>query len=198
VQQVAAFYRTHASGQVVAGILLVLSAFSFLTFAGVVRMAVQRADGESVGSTLGLAGAVLFSVGLTIVAGLGAALGDGPGRMDPLTIQTLNVLFNDVFAPLAVGIAGFSIGNGIAIVMSRALPAWVGWLGIAIGVISLTPAGIIGFLGLGVWILIVGVQLAARGQLFPVFVGASVQGRGLRLAVAISSVREEIASLPKT
>jgi hypothetical protein len=151
-------------GQVVGGMLLVLSALSYLAFASVVKLAVQRPDGAGVAATLGLASAVLFAVGVTIVAGIEAALGDHPGRMDPLTIQTLNVLFNDVFAPIAVGIAAFSIGNGVAILTSRALPPWVGWLGIAIGVLSVTPLALVAFLGLGLWILILGVLLTARDK----------------------------------
>jgi hypothetical protein len=48
VQQVAAFYRTHATGEVIGRMLLVLGAFSYLAFASVVRIAVQRADGARV------------------------------------------------------------------------------------------------------------------------------------------------------
>ncbi len=134
-REVAVFYRTHASGQLVGGFLLVIAAFAYLAFAGVVRRAVQRSDGEAAASTLGLAGAVLFAVGVALFAGIGAALGDGPARMDPVTLQTLNLLYNDLYAPIA--------------------------LGIAVGVGVLTPASMVGFLGLGVWVLIVSVMLTA-------------------------------------
>ena len=91
-------------------------------------------------------------------------MGDHPGRVDPLTIQTLNLLYNDVFAPIALGIACFSIGNGVAILAWRGLPPWVGWLGIAVGVVSLTPLSLAGFLGLAVWILIVSASLSSPGH----------------------------------
>ncbi len=100
-REVAVFYRTHASGQLVGGFLLVIAAFAYLAFAGVVRRAVQRSD----------------------------------GGMDPVTLQTLNLLYNDLYAPIA--------------------------LGIAVGVGVLTPASMVGFLGLGVWVLIVSVMLTA-------------------------------------
>jgi len=35
----------------------------------------------------------------------------------------------------------------------------VGWLGLAIGVVSLTPAGPVGLVGLGVWIVILSVLM---------------------------------------
>jgi hypothetical protein len=127
VQQVVAFYRTHASGQVIGGMLLVLSAFSYLAFASLVRGAVQRAGGESAASTLGLAGAVLFAVGVAIIAGIGSALGDGPGRMDPLTIQTLSWLYNDLFGPMAVGVAGFSGTASPSSARRRSLRGSGGW-----------------------------------------------------------------------
>ena len=42
------------------------------------------------------------------------------------------------------------------------LPAWVGWLGFVLGLISLTPAGFFAFLVVLVWIAIVSVMLYQR------------------------------------
>jgi hypothetical protein len=161
-REVIAFYRTHASGQLAGGALLVLAAFALLVLAGTLRAAVRTPNvgADGVGSTLGLSGAILLAVGLTIFTGMGAALADGPVRMDPTTILTLNVIYNDLFAPIALGIAAFSIGYGIAAVTSKRFPPVVGWLGIAIGVVALTPLALVALLALGVWILILGPSLS--------------------------------------
>ncbi len=52
------------------------------------------------------------------------------------------MLQNDVFFALLVGAGIFLIGNGLAIVAKlRALPTWLGWVAVPLGVIALTPLG---------------------------------------------------------
>ncbi len=67
-----------------------------------------------------------------------------------------------MFFTVAVGTAAFLIGTGIAFLKSGALPKWLAWAAIVIGVVAITPAGFFGFLGLGVWTVVASIMLAMR------------------------------------
>ena len=58
----------------------------------------------------------------------------------------------------------FLIASGISIVRHGALPRWLGWVAIVLGVASATPAFFIAFLLAAIWILIVSVMLALRAR----------------------------------
>jgi hypothetical protein len=101
---------------------------------------------------------------VTIFAGLGFAAGDVVGDVPPTVVQTLNALGSDMFFTVAVGTAAFLLGAGVATLRTDALPAWLSWAAIVIGVIAITPIGFLGFLALGVWTLIVSVLLYMRAR----------------------------------
>lgn len=167
VDKVAAFYRTHDSSTFVGSALLVYAAFFYIAFAAVLRKTLRGAEDEGGGaSAFGFAGAVVFAVGLTITAGIGIALGHAPAHLDPIAIQALHALFFNVFAPLGAGCAIFLVGNGLAIVNTGALPRWLGWLAVPVGLLGLAPepVGDVALFGLGVWTLIVSALLMARRE----------------------------------
>ncbi len=73
---------------------------------------------------------------------------------------------------LTVGASAFMLGGGVAAMRTGALPRWLAWLAIVLGVIGAVPSHVLGgaldhvgfgaFAGLCVWTLIVGVLLAMR------------------------------------
>lgn len=166
--KVVAFYRDHGTTTFVGSVLLMDAAFVFLAFATVLRTRLQRPDGEGAAAArFGYAGAIVFAVGLAITAGIGITLGDSADRLNPVAIQALHVLFFELSAPMDVGIAVFLLGNSFAVVQSRRLPPWLGWLAVPLGIASLTPppvGDIVGFLGLGVWLLLASALLTSRPQ----------------------------------
>lgn len=164
--KVAAFYGAHGSNSAVGSFLLTCAAFFFLAFASVLRNALRRSADEDGGASMfGFGGAILFAGGIALTAGIGVALKDAK-HLDPIAVQALHALFVDLFAPLSLGIAAFLVGNGIAIIRTAALPKWLGWLALPIGLIGLAPEplGDLGFVGLGIWMLIAGVLLVAPGD----------------------------------
>ena len=79
--------------------------------------------------------------------------------------QALNVLDNDLFLPLAGGIAVMILASGISLVRSvTLLPHWLGWVAVVIGILGFTPAGFFAFLASGLWVLVVSVLLLGRWQ----------------------------------
>jgi hypothetical protein len=168
VQEVVDFYTDNDSELQAAGGLLALGALFFLFFSTNVAGVLRRAQGETGGSSaLSFAGGVLFTVGATIFAGISFTLGDAVDDIDPSAVQTLHVLNNDMFFPIAVGTAAFLLGSGIAIVKTGVLPKWLGWVAIVLGIVAVTPLGFFAFTALGVWVLIVSVMLALRAGAEP-------------------------------
>jgi hypothetical protein len=163
INEVVSFYTEHDSDQQWGAFLLSLGALFFVFFSTNVAGMLRRAQGETGGSSaLSFAGGILFAVGVLIFAGLAFTLGDAADDIEPSAVQALHVMSNDMFFPVAVGTATFLIGTGIAVVKTGALPAWLGWVAIVLGVVAVTPAGFFAFMALGIWTLIVSVMLSMR------------------------------------
>jgi hypothetical protein len=163
VGEVVSFYVDHDSEMQWASFLLALGALFFVFFSTNVAGMLRRAQGETGGSSaLSFAGGIIFAVGGLIFAGIGFTLGDAVDDIGPASVQTLHVLSNDMFFPVAVGTATFLIGTGIATVKTGALPKWLGWVAIVVGIIAVTPLGFFAFLALGIWTAIVSVLLSLR------------------------------------
>jgi hypothetical protein len=157
------FYQGSATNVYVGSVLIALAAFFFIVFASSLRNRLRTdANAQSTATGMAVAGATIFAVGLTLLGGIGVALGDQPAGLDPSSIQALHALFFDMFAPIGIGIALFLVGNGFAMLDSNAGPRWLGWLAIAFGALALAPepVGDIGLFGLALWIVITSVLLA--------------------------------------
>ncbi|MSO41470.1 MAG: hypothetical protein EXQ70_06190 [Solirubrobacterales bacterium] len=162
---IASYYIDNDSALQFTGLLLFLAAFFFLIFSTKLFGILRREEGETGGlSAFGFAGGILFAVGLTIFAGINFAGGVAPEDVDPVALQTINILNNNMFFPLALGVAVFDLASGIGIVKTGMLPKWLGWVAIVAGVAALTPAGFFSFLLLGLWTLVVSVMLAMRAE----------------------------------
>jgi hypothetical protein len=168
--KIVSYYHDNDSDLQIASALLALGGFFFLLFSATLTDLFRRALPERrVASTLSLAGGVLFAVGTTIFAGLEFAAADFVDDVAPSSIQTISALTSDMFFTLAVGVAAFLLGAGVAALKSRLLPRWLAWVAIVNGVIAITPLGFFGFLALGIWTLIASVMLAIRaGEREPV------------------------------
>lgn len=165
LQEVISYYSDHDSDVQIASALLALGAFFFLIFSASIASLLRRVQGEGGASaTVSLAGGIVFAVGVTIFAGLGFAAGDVVGDVPPTVVQSLHVLGVDMFFTVAVGTAAFLLGTGVATLRTDALPAWLSWAAIVIGVVAITPIGFFGFLALGVWTLIVSVLLYMQAR----------------------------------
>jgi len=165
LNEVVSYYSEHDTDLQIASALLALGGFFFLVFSTTIVGVLRRGQAEGGGaSALGFAGGIVFTVGVTIFAGLGFAAADVVGDVDPAVVQALNALGADMFFTVAVGTGAFLVGAGIATLKTGALPRWLGWAAVVIGVIALTPAGFFGFIALGIWTLIASVILWRREE----------------------------------
>jgi hypothetical protein len=99
-----------------------------------------------------------------MAAGIDIALSDVSKHVSPVTIQTLNVFSTDVGGVLgAGGAAAFLLATGIAVTRSEALPTWLGWVGVVLGVAVIALPFASGP-GAGIWVLIASIVLLATRE----------------------------------
>ena len=160
--KVIAFYTAHSAGQQRSDYCWFL-AFTFLVlFAGSLCAHLRRSPAAEALSALALAGATALAIGATTFFGFDYALAVVPSHLDPAAAQTLNVLALKLAFPMAVGGCVFGIASGLAIVRGRQLPTWLGWSAVVIGVVSTTPAALIGIVALIPWTVITSVLITRQ------------------------------------
>jgi hypothetical protein len=161
ISKIVSFYTKHDSDLSASGGLLVVAAIAFLAWSVQLRNVLFLGEGGSATrATLGLVGSVLFAVGMTLFGGINLALGDAPKKYDPAVLQTLNVLGQDLFPPIAVGGILTLFGYGLAVLKTRALPVWLGWIAIIGALFVLTPLWFMPFIALALLIIVSSVLLA--------------------------------------
>jgi hypothetical protein len=159
--KVQAFYADHRTGQLVSMFLLLYGVLLAVFLAAGLRRRLA-ADGRDLLTTAGFGGALLLAAGGGTGAGLTWALSDDPSTLDPAAAQALNAAANSSFILAILGVAVFMLGNGIAIVRSRALPRWLGWAAIVIGVVAATPIGWTAFIAICAWAVVASIVIAVR------------------------------------
>jgi len=160
--RVIAFYQTHSSGQQASDFLWTFAFAFFLLFAGSLRAYLRRTSGTEALSTVMLAGAAVMTAGAIIFFCFDYALAVVPSHLAPAAAQTLNVLALNFVLPFAAGGFVFGIACGLTILHGTQLPDWLGWVAIATGLITATPAALAGLLTFILWSAIVSILIWKR------------------------------------
>lgn len=161
-QDVVDYWSSHDGEAIATGILSAYAAILLVWFASSLRSAIAAREGPPARlATLAFGGAVLFAVGATVGGSISFALGDAAGEVPDDVVQALSVISSDMFLPFVAGIALTTLATGLAALRFGVLPRWLGWVSIAIAVISVTPIGFIGFIAGVIWIAVVSVLLYA-------------------------------------
>ena len=143
--QVIAWYGSHHTADFVFDIIGGLAVLFLVLFA--VALVRQVRTGDRWLAHGALAAAVFGGVGFLTSVGLNAVLAQDHNHLSTASAQTLNLLDNDFFLPILVGFALFGILTGLAVVVGRILPKWMGWVMFAFGLAAwrsrrlLRPAG---------------------------------------------------------
>ncbi len=153
-------------------ILAAYAAMLFVFFAGVLRRVLRDAEGAGgVLSAVSFGGALIFATGVAIDSTLSFALADAADKLQPASVQTLTALFNNDFLVFITGLAIFLLATGISIVRHAALPKWIGWIAIVLGVLAITPIGFVAFLASGLLVLAMSVVMTMRARRGPAAAG---------------------------
>ena len=127
----------------------------------VLRVAAGGADMLSLVSFIGV---VVVAIGFSIDATISLAIAERADDIDPIAVQALQTLWDNDFIPIALGTLLFLWATGISVVTNGALPKWIGWVMIVLGVVALTPLGFAAFIGTAVLILVISILLAVRAR----------------------------------
>lgn len=162
-REVVEFWIDNDTAQVWSSVIATWSTIFFLWFAASLRSALrEREDGSPRLSTLSFAGAIIAAGGLLGLASFAFAAADVADDVPGGVTQTLSVLSSDFFFPIAAGYALFLLAAGILSVRAAALPAWLGWSAIVLGVLCVTPVGFFALLVGLIWVVVVSVLLYRR------------------------------------
>jgi hypothetical protein len=146
-------------------ILIGLGLFFFLWFLTALRQALIRLVGEGFLPTLATVGGAVYAT-LALAA---AAVSDGIRTMSddtyrdqvfPELVHAANDAAYVLHSTGGAGIGAMMIAASLAVVRTRALPVWLGWIGVAAGIVAIASILFFPWFVIALWLL------AASGILF--------------------------------
>jgi hypothetical protein len=163
VAKVVAYYGTHRSEVETSNILFALAFLVLVLFAGALRSYLRRtAAAEGLGALV-LAGGILMTAGALTGSGIEYGLAHNLHHLSPQEAHTLNFLSQELFLPVLGGAFVLAVCSGIAILRGAALPKWLGWVAIVLGIAAIVPPAsfpsLIGFL---IWSIVVSILMYMR------------------------------------
>jgi hypothetical protein len=162
-QEMVEFWTDNESAQIWSSVIGAWATVLFVWFAASLRSALRRAEGEPGRlAALSFAGAVIGAIGLLCAMSFTFAAADAADDVPGSVTQTLTVLGNGFFLPIAGGYALFFLATGVVALRTRVFPVWLGWVSVVLGIVCLTPVGFFALLLGLVWILGVSVLLYRR------------------------------------
>ena len=168
VEEIVEFYVDNDSQIWISALLQTLAAALIVFFGGYLRKVLHAAEGPGhMLSNVVLAGATILATGIAIDATINIALVESVEDIEPGGVQALSALWENDFLPIALGGFVFVLAAGISIVRHGALPKWLGWVAIVLGIASMTPAGFFAFILVALWMAVVSVMLAMRARRGP-------------------------------
>lgn len=171
------YYSTHSTREMatiyVIGVGLGLLAF----FVSGLRIALRAASGgHSWLPTTAFVGGLLYIGGFAIDGLIHFALVEAGYNHRSDIANTLNFLSNNSPVPIFLGLTVMALATGICILAGSTLPAWLGWLSIVVGLVTVAgPVGFFGFLASPIWMTILGFTVGHRA-LAPLSASASEAG----------------------
>jgi len=162
-QEIIDHYVDNKDAVMIGSLLSVIAAALLVFFGAVLRSALRAAEGPGgVLSAVAFAGTIIMATGAALDATISFALADRADDVAPVGVQALQALWDNDFFPIVLGAALLLLGAGLSIARNGVLPRWLGWIGVLVGVLALTPIGFVAFPLGGLWVLIVSVMLALR------------------------------------
>jgi hypothetical protein len=155
------YYRTHGNATSAAALLIGLGVIFALFFYGYLREYLRQDRATRWLASTAFGGILLFAAGGALAAGAFTALGDKPQALTAAAAQTINLFQIDVSNGLTqAGLAVFYLATALAILRGRLLPAWLGWVSVALGLLAASLVlAFIAFVATGPWVIVVAIML---------------------------------------
>lgn len=155
------FQAPHAHYAGLSALLITLAVTIGLFFFASVRDYLRRDEAQASLAGTAFGGAIIFGASGALSAGALLAISDSPKTLLPATAQMLNLIQNDVSNGMqAAGLAIFFLAVGIAVIRSRLLPLWWGWVTIVLGLVAASVIlSFAAFIGMGVWAIVTAIMM---------------------------------------
>jgi hypothetical protein len=163
---VVSYFNDHRTAQLTSVFLGAVAALVFAFFLSALRRRLCRggSDGDALSTAMTIGGAVYVG-GFLLMAVVRFAELDAAHLQQADVVHVLNVVDNDDFFPVVVGLAVVTLATGIAALVRPILPRWLGWASIILGVLAVAgPLGQVAFVATPLWTLAIGVVLARGGD----------------------------------
>jgi hypothetical protein len=159
------YWHDHQTKAVAAALLAHAAAVLFVFFGAGLRSALRSGEAEEATySVIAFGGAVLTAAGFVIVGmvGLAATTAADHGAQD--AVYAINQISAADWIPFTAGLSVLMLAAGIGGLRTLALPRWLSWVAIVLGVGFFTPVGAFGFLLVPFWVLAVSAVLYRRSE----------------------------------
>jgi hypothetical protein len=164
--KVISFYGKHRGALKAQAYFLGFGGLFLVAFFGSMTSYLRRMGSDAL-ARVALAGAVIMAVGLCLGGTMNVLLTHKSVTMTPSTAQTLNLLNNDMpFILLVVGLGLVAFATGIAVLSTKAMPAWQGWVALVIGLVAVAggPLAWFALMASGLWVLALSITLYRRND----------------------------------
>lgn len=153
-QTIQSFYQDHYDRQQAAALVLAISVLFLAGFVAVLVQVLRDAGGRGKLANLSMIGGTIACAGFLVAAGMHLALSEAAHHANTLTaLLALNEIDVNNFPAFAGGMAIFVIASSWSALRTGAAPKWIAWFGILLGILTFTPAGFVGFLLSGLWLI---------------------------------------------
>jgi hypothetical protein len=166
VNEIVDFYLDNKDSIIAGQVIGAGSGLLLIAFGAYLAQVLRAADEANwVLPLLPLLGFVIMDIGFAIDGTILIALAETADDIEPTSVQTLQALWDNDFLPIAFGVLLFLFSFGGAVIRTGILPAWLGWIALALGVVALIPPiGFAAFIGTFLLILIVSIWLSVRAR----------------------------------
>jgi hypothetical protein len=161
--KVVAYYTEHRSEVETSGILFAIAFLVLVLFAGALRSYLRHTPAAEGLGALVLAGAVMMAVGAIAATGIEYGVAHSLHDLSPEAAKTLNFISQELFLPVLAGAFVFAVCSGLAILRGAALPKWLGWVAIVLGIAALIPpASFPALFGFLIWSIVTSILMYLR------------------------------------
>ena len=165
VGEIVDFYVDNKDSVQLGAIVSVVAGLLLIFFGAYLRKVLHAAAGEGeILSLVSFVGLVVVAVGLAIDGTILFALAEAADDIDPVAVQALQALWDNDFLPIALGVLAFLWATGISVIRSGALPKWLGWVMILLGIVGVTPIGFVAAIGAAILVLVLSILLSLRAR----------------------------------
>jgi len=168
VGEIVEYYIDNKDSIQVAAFIGVAATLLLVFFGAYLRRVLRAAapEGEIL-SLVSFLGLVVVAVGFAIDTTILIALSEAADDINPVAVQSLQALWDNDFVPLLLGVLMFLWATGLAVIRTGALPRWLGWVMIVLGVLGVTPIGFVAAIGAAILVLVLSILLSLRARSAP-------------------------------